>query len=186
MNALFLKVIEDAELHESAKEGVISLLEKAGHDQLKIGNWRPLSLLCTDYKLFSKIISNRLSLVLGDIIHKDQSGFLKGRLIAQNLMDLNSVLMIAEKNNIEATVTSIDFEKAYDSVSWDALYKILEAFNFRPEIIKWIKICRNNIRSYIINCGRLSDPIEIKKGLRQGDPLSCGLFDIVIETWHVL
>ena len=118
LHALFLQVIKDESFHATAKEGVISLLEKLGKDQENIRHWRPLSLLCCDRKIFAKIISNRLSLVMDQLIHKDQTGFMKSRYIAQNLMDLNAILAFSESNNLETTVVYIDFCKAYDTISW--------------------------------------------------------------------
>ena len=65
------------------------------------------------------------------------------------------------------------------------MYKILQEYNLGPEIIKWIKICQNGAVSYIINNGYLSEKIHIRRGLRQGCPLSCQLFDLVIEALAV-
>ena len=181
LHSLYLRIIDDQELHTSAKEGIISLLEKPNKDQLKIENLRPLTLLCCDYKIFSKIISNHLQLVIDKLIHYDQSGFLRNRFIAQNLVDLTTVVQVAQKNQEDIVIAAVDFRKAYDSVEWPAMLEILKCFGFGEEIIKWIKICITGIKSYVINNGYLSDSIELSRGLRQGDPLSCLLFDLVIE-----
>ena len=118
LHSLFIKCIEDREFHGSAKQGIISLLEKPGKDQLQIQNWRPLTLLCCDYKIFSKIIANRIQFVIEDLIHRDQTGFIKNRFIAENLMDLNAVMLHVSENNLPVTLTSIDFKKAYDMTEW--------------------------------------------------------------------
>ena len=152
-----------------------------GKDQLIIENWQPLMLLCTDYKIFAKIISNRISLVIDQLVSNDQTGFIKSRYIAQNLMDLNCVLLHAETNNIPAAIVAIDFCKAYDSLEWNVMYKILEMYNFGPGIISWINLCYTNISSCVINNGFLSEPLTIQRGLRQGCPLSCFVFDLIIE-----
>ena len=91
IHALILKWVENKKMSPTARQGVISLLEKSCKDQLLIKNWRPLSLLCSDYKIYAKILANRLNLVSSYIFHPDQSGFLKSRFIAENLMDLNTV-----------------------------------------------------------------------------------------------
>ena len=98
LHSVYLKCIETGSFHYSARTGIISLLDKPGKDQLKIENWRPLTLLCCDYKIYAKILANRLSSVINDLIHEDQSGFIRGRFIAQNLMDLQSVI---EQANID-------------------------------------------------------------------------------------
>ena len=182
LHALMLKIVHDKELHMTAKEDIISLLEKPGKDQLFIQNFRPLSLLCTDYKIFAKIISNRLSIVMNELIHPDQTGFMKNRFIAQNLMDLNAVITVCEQEKIPATVTFVDFYKAYDMIEWKSLYKLLKVYNFGPNIISMIKICQTQITSQVANAGLLSDKINIQGGLRQGCPLSCQIFDLVVEV----
>ena len=182
LHVVILKSVQEGEFVESSKLGIISLLEKVGKDQLQIGNWRPLSLLCCDFKVFTKIIANRLQLVIDDLISSDQCGFLKGRFIAQNLMDVNAVIYTAEKNNIPASLVAIDFAKAYDSVSWVAMDRILELYNFGPKFIDLIRLTRAGISGRVLNNGFLSDTLPITRGLRQGDPLSCGLFDLVIEV----
>ena len=181
MHALFLKWVEDKQMNESSKLGILSLLEKPGKDQIFLDNWRPLSLLCSDYKVFAKVIANRLKLVIDTAINKDQTGFIAGRSIAQNLMDLNSILLVVEKEQAEATVVAIDYYKAYDTVEWQALYETLRAFNFGPNFIELIKICQTDIKSQIINNGFLSEDIIITRGLRQGCPLSCLCFDLIVE-----
>ena len=171
----------DAGLNPSAKQGLISLLEKPGKDQLRIESWRPLALLGSDYKIYAKILANRLSLVTPYTIHADQSGFLKNRFIAQNLMDLNAVIATAEEKGYQATVTAIDFHKAYDTVEWKSLYKILKSFGFGDKFISMVAVCQTNISSAIINNGNRSEFFELSRGLRQGCPLSCLLFDFVVE-----
>ena len=152
-------------MSESAKNGIISLIEKPGKDQLLLKSWRPLSLLCCDYKIYAKIIANRLQLVIDKLILKDQVGFLKNRYISNNLMDLNSILMTAQKEQLEVTIVCIDFEKAYDTVELKALYNTLRAYNFGKGIISMIKICYTDIKSKVINNGFLSEPLTVSRGL---------------------
>ena len=182
VHLLILEIVETQELNKSACQGLISLLDKPGKDQLIVANWRPLSLLCCDYKIFAKILANRLSMVTKYLIHPDQSGFLKGQFISENLMDLNAVLTITELEQIPASLISIDFQKANDNVQWPALYEILSKFGMGPNIIKMIKICQTNLTSAVINNGYRSDWFDVQKGLRQGCPLSCQLFVCFIDA----
>ena len=140
-----------------------------------------MSLLCCDSKIYSKILANRIQLVVDDLIHPDQAGFIKGRSIAQNLMDLNSVIYTSNEQNLETVIVVIDFLKAYDTIEWSSFYQALAAFNFGPKFIDMIKVCHRNIKSYVINNGHLSDEIPISRGFRQGCPLSCLCFDLMIE-----
>ena len=70
----------------------------------------------------------------------------------------------------------IDFEKAFDSLSWTFLYKILNSFEYSENFIKWIKLFNTDITAYILQCGHLSDKISIQRDCRQGDPISSYLF----------
>ena len=146
-----------------------------------IENWRPLSMLACDYKIFAKVIANRMSLVMDYLISNDQSGFMKGRYIAQNLIDLNCILKATEQQNIPATLISIDFHKAYDTIERECLYSIMRKFNFGDNIISWVKVCMSDNISTVINNGYFKSFFPITRGFRQGDPLSCYNFNLVIE-----
>ena len=133
-------------------------------------------------KFSLQIITNRINLVIDKMIHQDQAGFLKNRYIAQNIMDLNCVLWEVNDKNHDAAIVAIDFKKAYDTVEWNAIYGLLEHCNFGPSIIKWIKLCYSDISSTVINNGYWSEFFSVARGLKQGDPLSCVLFNLIIEV----
>ena len=75
----------------------------------------------------------------------------------------------------------IDFEKAFDSLSWSFLYRVLEFFGYSENFIKWVKLFNTEITAYIEQCGFLSKPIKINRGCCQGDPISAYLFLIGAE-----
>ena len=70
----------------------------------------------------------------------------------------------------------IDFEKGFESLSWKFLYKTLKFFGYDQNFIKWIKLFNTDITAYVMQCGFLSNPINIGRGCRQGDPISAYLF----------
>ena len=106
----------------SMRRGIITLLPKKDKNQLLLKNWRPISLLNTDYKILAKVLAFRLKKVLPSVIHEDQSGFISGRYIGENIRLFIDVLHYFKINDIPGLVLSIDFEKAFDKVEWEFLY----------------------------------------------------------------
>ena len=97
-----------------------------------IKNWRPISLVNVDVKIGSKAIAKRLEKVLPYIIHHNQNAFVKGRTILDAVRTINDVLDFTELKGYQGILTAIDFEKAFDSLSRDFLFKSLESFALAP------------------------------------------------------
>ena len=102
-------------------------------------NWRPISLLNVTYKIISACIASRIKKVLPKIIHHSQKGFMKGRYIGENIRLLYDMLEHTEKANIPGLIVAVDFEKAFDSVSWNFIKRSFKFFNFPDSIIDWFK-----------------------------------------------
>ena len=161
--------------------GIISLVEKQGRDLLEIKNWRPISLLNVDAKLYSKILANRLYKVLPDIIHPDQTGFLPNRYLGENVLDAVSLIEYTKKHGLEGMIISVDIEKAFDSTHWEVMYSFLEFFNFGSEYCNMIRMLYKEISSCTVNNGYSSPWFKIHRGQRQGDCLSPPLFLVFAE-----
>lgn len=149
----------------------------------KVGDFRPISCCNTIYKCIAKILSKRLQLALPSLIDPVQSGFVKGRRIADNIF-LTQELMRGyhTSSSTPRCALKVDIMKAYDNVRWEFLWDILTSMNFHPRMIQWIKACVSTA-SYSLNInGEPTGLILGKRGLRQGDPLSSYLFVIVMET----
>ena len=181
MFELFQEIVEEKELHLSARRGVISLLEKVGRDILMLKSWRPLTLLNADYKIFSKILAMRLQTTLDTIIHQSQTGFVKSRYISENAIKLLNLMEFCEKNAESAIVISIDFEKAFDKLEWQAIDASLEVFGVGEKFRSLVKILYEKLTSTILNNGFWSDWIYPTRGTRQGDPVSSILYTITAE-----
>ena len=182
LNSCFKKGI----LSTTLKESIITCLRKGNKDRKFLKNWRLISLLCSTYKLASLSIATRIKPQLDKIISKNQTGFLKGRLISDCTRLIYDLLFETEKHNIPGLLVSIDFEKAFDSTSWEFLYESMMLFGFEDSIIKWIKLFNNDIQSWVQQCWYLSDPIPIEKGCRQGDPIAPYLFLIAGEISNIM
>ena len=88
----------------------------------------------------SGTIANRIKLVINKLISKDQTGFIKGRYIGENIRLIYDLMNYTEQNNIQGLLLLIDFEKAFDSVSWQFIQKALKYLNFGKSLLRWVDI----------------------------------------------
>lgn len=119
------------ELEEQGScEGPLSEIECA--ELYFVKNWRPITLLNTNYmyKIAAKVIANHIKSVLPRLINKDQTGFMKGRFIGENIRLIDSIIRYAAENNIPGLLLFIDFEKAFDSLEWSFIYESMRFFGF--------------------------------------------------------
>lgn len=163
------------------RDGIISLIPKKDKDTMHIKNWRPITLLNQDYKLATKSIARRICGVLPSIINSDQTGFIKGRFIGENLFKLQNIMDYVDEEDIPSLLMSVDFEKAFDSLSWEFIDQALIKFHFGPSLRHWIKVFYTDINSRVINNGWLSELFTLQRGARQGCPLSPYIFIICAE-----
>ena len=168
------------------RHGVITLLPKGDKPRHYLKNWRPITLLNTVYKIASGCIANRMKKYIDKIINRDQTGFISNRYIGENTRLIYDLMHYAEEENIPGLLLLIDFEKAFDTLSWSFIQKTLEVFNFGPSIRNWISIFNTDITSVINQGGNISDRITIQRGCRQGDPLSPYIFLICAEILAIL
>ena len=167
------------------RRGVLRLIPKKGKDLTNVNNWRPISLLNTDYKILAHVLANRLQKVLPEVISKDQSGYLKGRNISINIRSIFDAIDHVEKTNSSGLLAFLDFEKAFDKLNWTFIQKALECFGFGHKFREYVSILYTNIESCIINNGTTSKYFALTSGIRQGCPLSALLFVISAEVLSI-
>ena len=170
------------ELSTTQREGIITCIPKGNKSKKFIKNWRPISLLNTVYKIASGCIASRIKEVLPSIIDYDQAGFMSGRFTGDNIRLIYDILNHSKLQDQNGILLLIDFEKAFDSVAWSFMEKCLIYFNFKDDIIKWVKTFYNKISSSIIVNNRPTQWFPIERGCRQGDPISPYIFLICSEV----
>ena len=169
------------ELSNSQKQGVITLILKQGKDKRRVENYRPITLLNVDLKIGSRAVAERIAMVTPKLIGPYQSAFVEARYIGDSVRTVADVLYFTKDKNIPGILLCIDFEKAYDSIDHKFLHEVMKAFNFGTSIQKWVKTFYTDITSCVMNNGMSTGYFPIQRGLRQGDALSCQLFNLCLE-----
>jgi hypothetical protein len=146
-----------------------------------ISEFRPISLLGSLYKLLAKVLAVRFGKVMGSIISNNQSAFIKGRFLADEVVVLNEVVDYAKHSRKQCLILKVDFGKAYDLVSWGFLDYMLRHFGFGNKWRAWMKMCVCNGNLSVLVNGSPTEQVNITSGLKQGDPLAPFLFLLVAE-----
>lgn len=175
-------ILQKKEIPVSWREAVISVIPKNGKDKLDCGNYRPVSVLNIDYKLFTFILARMIENILPSLIHLDQTGFIRQRqtqdIKRRTLHIINHVI----QQKTETAIISLDAEKAFDSVRWSFLYKDLVKFGFHHALIDIIKALYHKPSARIKINSDLSNSFILGRGTRQGCCASPLLFSLFIEA----
>ena len=172
---------DDNELSISQRRGVITLIPKEDANLKDLSNWRPITLLNVDYKIASKAIATRIEKVLPLLINSNQTGFVKGRYIGENIRLINDMLEQTKAQDIPGILLLLDFRKAFDTVEWGFIQNTLDLFNFGSNIKQWVRTFYNNTESSVLHNGYTTNYFKLSRGVRQGCPLSPYLFILGAE-----
>jgi ribonuclease HI/endonuclease/exonuclease/phosphatase family metal-dependent hydrolase len=167
-------------INQNFAKGLLFPLYKKG-DPEDIANYRPITLTNTDYKLYTKTMAIKITRASQDIIHEDQAGFMPGRSIYNHTRLINIIEEACEIEEINGYIVALDQEKAYDKIDHNFLWKAMEKFQVPLELTERIKRIYESATTQVIVNGHEGNSFPVGRGCRQGDPMSCILYNIAIE-----
>jgi hypothetical protein len=160
------EAVREGKLWESARLALIRTIHKGGEVNL-IKNFRPISLCNVDYKIVAKVLASRVGDVIGSVIDEEQAGFVKGRDIRNNILVARAVVKALSKGR-DGGVLLLDFEKAYDRLDREFLWRCMEGLEMGEEFIEMVKVLHKDTKARVILRSGMTDEIEVVSEVRQG------------------
>ncbi|GJY52457.1 RNA-directed DNA polymerase, eukaryota, reverse transcriptase zinc-binding domain protein [Tanacetum coccineum] len=153
----------------------------------KVSDFRHVACCNVLYKCISKILTNRIKDGLSKVVSLNQSAFISGRHIQDNILITQELLKgYNRKNGPKRCAMKIDIQKAYDTINWDFLKDVMIMVGFHETMVKWIISCITSASFSICINGEVNGFFKGGKGLRQGDPISPYLFTLVMEVFNMI
>jgi hypothetical protein len=177
----FSAMLRNGETSKLINKGLITLIPKSG-DHAKLGNWRPITLLGSMYKILAKTLARRLQVFFPSVIRPGQTSFVEGRNILDNTFLAQEAQDWAEESNQDLVLLLLDFEKAFDRIEWSFLFEALEKLGFCPQWIRWVSSMYRSASSAINLNGVEGSTFPLARSVRQGGPISPYLFILATDV----
>lgn len=178
--AVFREALKQGQMSESARTGHITLLYKKG-DRTDLANWRPITLLCADYKILAKVLTLRLRGVIDTVVHPDQTCGIPGRSISMSLALIRDAIAWVQQRKLPLALLGLDQEKAFDRVNLKFLFATLSRMGFGENFLSLVQLLYSGAVSRVGVNGYYSRPVAQVGGVRQGCPLSPLLYVLYLE-----
>ncbi|KAF1318181.1 putative Pollike protein, partial [Globisporangium splendens] len=180
LSIVFNDQLRRGTLLPSQRKSAVVLLYKKG-SRAEPGNYRPITLMPVDVKALSKTLTFRLQSVVCSLIHTDQKAFVKGRSIHHHVRFLADLQDLITNLDDEAYAMFLDFEKAFDRVNWDYMFRVLEKIGCGSAFIQWVRLLYTRPQAHLLINQNIQPALHPTRGVKQGDPLSALLFLLAIE-----
>ncbi|CAN0840801.1 LINE-1 retrotransposable element ORF2 protein [Linum grandiflorum] len=177
-----------AKMPEGWNSTHIALIPKV-QNPTSMAHFRPISCCNFNYKVISKIMTQRLKKWIPILVSETQAAFTGGRVIQDNIIIVHEVLhqfKIRRSGRRKDMMLKLDMRKAYDLVEWDSLEGLLTAYGFAGVWVSWIRECIRTVDFSILFNGQPTSTFTPERGIRQGDPLSPFLFILMSNALSFL
>ena len=179
---IYNTIISSLLLEDRQNMGVISLIYKGGAKEY-LNSWRPISLLCVDTKILAKIIAERLKTPIVKVIHANQYCAPNKTIIDVN-NNIRDIVYYSNETNVPGAIINLDWSKAFDKVDIRFLWQVMIKMGFSRDFINILMIFYSSRGSKCLVNGFLTNEFNVKRGVRQGCPLSMLLFIISQEPLY--
>ena len=180
LHSLFTKVWEEGKIPENWREGVIIKIPKKG-DLTNCNNYRGIMLLSAPGKVLNRILLERMKTAVDPLLRDHQAGFRSNRSCTDQIATLRIIVEQSIEWNSSLHINFIDYEKAFDSVDRETLWKLMRHYGVPEKIISLVQNTYQGMSCRVLHDGQLSDSFEVMSGVRQGCLLSPFLFLLVID-----
>ena len=176
-----LEMLQEAKaqglLPVTMRKALIVMIPKKENEETEPGACRSLSLLGVD----TKILATRLRTVVTHLVMEDQCGFMPGHGTHMTLRRLSNIMCAVQDQEMDAALAALDIEKAFDMLGWDYLWEALERMGLGDEFLRWLCLLYVQPVARVTTGNIVSKVIRIKRGTKQGCPLSPLLFALAME-----
>jgi mannosylglycoprotein endo-beta-mannosidase len=177
----YTAMLASGEASNYINRGLITLIPKMG-DRSKLRNWRPITLLGSVYKILAKTLAERLQAFLPGVIRPNQTGFVEGRSILDNVFIAQDSLDWAVESDQELVLLLLDFEKAFDRIEWNFLFTALSKLGFNNTWVRWVRTLYLHATFTIRINGEAGLVFQLARSVRQGCPLAPYLFILATDV----